>query len=88
MNRSWTLLGLLLVAGSIGCSNMGRPKWLNPGSPNAQLERAERFDPHPQNDVGPSTVSTRPPGFEHEYAEVERARPQAQKSRFRQWIGM
>ncbi len=87
MKRSWNLLGLVVVAGLAGCQNMGRPAWLNPGSPNAQVERAERFDPYPQNDVGPSTVSTRPPGFEHEYAETIRARPQEQKSRFRQWCG-
>lgn len=86
MKRSF-LCGLLLLAGVSGCQNMGRPAWLNPGSATAQQERAERFNPYPENNVGPDTVSTRPPGFEHEYAEAQRARPQDQKSRFRQWCG-
>jgi hypothetical protein len=78
------LLALTLLA---GCAGTGRPKWLNPGNADSQQAKAEVFDPYPQNNIGPDTVSTRPPGFEHEYPEVQRARPWDQRSKFRQWAG-
>ncbi len=73
MRRSKVFLGLLVVAGLSGCRDIATPRLLDPGSAQVQAARARRFDPFPENDVGPSTVSMRPPGFEREYPEPERA---------------
>lgn len=72
MRSSKSFLGLLLLAALAGCRDIATPRLLNPGSAPLQAARARRFDPFPENDVGPSTVSMRPPGFEHEYPEAER----------------
>lgn len=85
--RSFWAASLGLVILATGCAGTSRPKWLNPGSADSQQAKAEVFDPYPQNNIGPDTVSMRPPGFEHEYPEVQRARPWDQRSKFRQWAG-
>jgi hypothetical protein len=54
-----------------GCT-AARPT-LRPESLERQRERAVRFDPYPESDVGPDIVGGRPPGYQRELPEPERA---------------
>jgi hypothetical protein len=63
----------LLSAGLLsGC--LAPPTFLNPGSENYQVQRAQRFDPYPvtDSDSGSMMAGTRPPGFESPQPEVLR----------------
>jgi hypothetical protein len=52
---------LLLAAAAMGCSSsLARPNWLNPGPVGYQQQVAERFDPYPEDDLGPPIVGGRP----------------------------
>jgi hypothetical protein len=53
---------------------MGRPDWFNPGPAKYQQQRAQRFDPYPDNDIGPPVIGGRPPEFSRPPAETTRAR--------------
>ena len=75
MKYSLHLVALLAKAGTLaGCAQTSRPKWLNPGSSERQAHQAERWDPYPEEDVGPEILGGRPKGFEHPVAEPRRAR--------------
>src|SRR5947209_10951684 len=55
------LLGLCLGAAGSGCSsNLGRPNWADPGPVAYQQHQALRYDPFPQDDLGPPIVGGRP----------------------------
>lgn len=72
--RTRTTLLLLLICACQGCQSMGRPQWFNPGPASYQQQRAQRFDPYPDNDIGPPVIGARPPDYTRPPAETTRAR--------------
>jgi hypothetical protein len=64
-------LGLLLAAE--GCAGYGPVQILNPGTAEQQRAEAERFDPYPEQDLGPAVVGGRPRGYQVPPAEPKRA---------------
>jgi len=70
--KAFILLSLCALAA--GCVNFGTPEPLNPGTSNYQQLRAGRFDPYPENDIGPEIVGSRPRDFQKPQDEVRRAR--------------
>jgi hypothetical protein len=55
------LLSLCLGVAGGGCSSsLGRPNWANPGPVAYQQHQAQRFDPFPEDDLGPPIVGGRP----------------------------
>jgi len=73
-NLPSAVVGFFLVAGIAGCANMGAPSLFHPGPAEVQQRRAERFDPYPENETGPTIVGARPRGYENPPAEILRAR--------------
>ena len=68
-------LSMLLLSVSLGgCANVSRPNWFAPGPPALQRARANRFDPYPENDLGPAVTGARPRDFQIPQAEPKRAR--------------
>jgi len=67
----WLLLAVCLSA---GCRQMGKPQWFNPGTTEYQRQRAQRFDPYPDDDIGPPIAGGRPPGYTEQNPEVTRSR--------------
>ncbi len=75
MNRLGALtlsMGLLVVAG--GCQGMAPPGFFRPGPAEYQQSQAQRFDPYPENEPGPTVVGARPLEYQNPPAEVLRAR--------------
>ena len=74
------LLGVLLIGlMTVGCNSLdpnkfGMPNLGSPGTAETQRNRAVRFDPYPEPDVGPYTEGLRPRGYEKPLAEPLRAR--------------
>ena len=64
----------VLIVALSGCADVSRPDWLNPGPPALQQARANRFDPYPENDLGPAVTGARPRDFQIPQAEPKRAR--------------
>jgi len=75
MNKSWSLLlvAVFLMA-MAGCSSNGRTNWACPGPAAYQQQRAQRFDPYAEKEVGPEIVGARPREFDKPVAEPARAR--------------
>jgi hypothetical protein len=52
-------LGKLTMAAALlsltGCFSLAPPQWGHPGTATEQQKRAIRFDPYPENDIGPAT---------------------------------
>jgi hypothetical protein len=73
--RSLCLLmcGLVLLGAAGGCVQ-GRPNWFSPGPAAYQRQRAQRFDPYPDDVAGPSIKDTRPPDYQESLPEPTRAR--------------
>ncbi|MHC4399820.1 MAG: membrane or secreted protein [Planctomycetota bacterium] len=71
--RFWSLLTAVSCLCAAGCSGLGS-NWSRPGTAAIQQERAEVFDPYPENDVGPPVVGGRPRGYQKATAEPFRAR--------------
>ncbi|MDD4268632.1 MAG: membrane or secreted protein [Pirellulales bacterium] len=67
------LIFLTLAAGGFGCRGMHIPRIQGPGTAPYQRGIAERFDPYPENDVGPAVVGGRPRDFDRPAAEPVRA---------------
>jgi hypothetical protein len=68
---------MLLAAatlGAAGCRGMGMPNWCHPGSIAFQQTAAERFDPFPENEIGPELAGARPRDYQRPIAEPLRAR--------------
>jgi hypothetical protein len=77
MRRYWSaiLLGCALLEGFSGCSSsLRKPRLSSPGTAGFQRFNAERFDPYPQNDMGPEIVGGRPIDYQMPRNEVERVR--------------
>jgi len=78
--RCCTLAALVATMAS-GCASLGKPTWLAAGPARAQQRRATRFDPFPQDDIGPYAFRTygimdgaRPRDYSEPVPEVRRAR--------------
>jgi hypothetical protein len=74
MSKYWSLLlatGLMAVMA--GC--VAPPQVFHPGSAKQQQATASRFDPYPENDLGPAVVGARPRDFAYPQAEVLRVQP-------------
>jgi hypothetical protein len=76
VKRRWLLAvgALVFVASGIGCKGTAGPSWFHPGSAGVQQSRALRFDPYPENDIGPNVDGARPRGYEKPPPEPSRAR--------------
>ncbi|MCC6126981.1 MAG: membrane or secreted protein [Pirellulales bacterium] len=74
--RKISALGLVLcvLAGVGGCKNLEGPNWLRPGSAEEQQQKAIRYDPFPQTDLGPATSNVRPKSYDKPIAEPSQAR--------------
>jgi hypothetical protein len=77
MSKSHWRLGLVLIALHLcGCGpKFAWPDILHPGPAAFQRDRAQIFDPYPEQDEFPSDLNqVRPPGYAAPAAEVKRAR--------------
>jgi len=75
MNMQQSLAaGLLILIASGGCQNIARPNWSHPGSAQSQQCQALRYDPYPENDIGPTMVGARPREYQNPPPEASRAR--------------
>lgn len=63
-----------------GCASLGKPTWPAPGGSRMQQRRAVRFDPYPQDDIGPYLFreplmdGTRPRDYNEPVPEIRRSR--------------
>jgi hypothetical protein len=75
MNKipSFGLLALIII-GLAGCQSTSPPSLTHPGSAKAQQNQAVRFDPYPENEMGPAMVGVRPRAYENPIPEPARAR--------------
>ncbi len=74
MKKLWSAAFLATcLAGIAGCRNLAPPSFFRPGSAPYQQQRAERFDPYPDNDAGPTVLGSRPLGYKKPRSEVDRA---------------
>lgn len=78
------LLVAVALAAAGGCRGTRLPNWCYPGPADYQQNAAQRFDPYPENDVGPPVDGGRPMQYETPVAEPSRARwnPRTWVSRF------
>jgi len=75
MNRPGSFAaGLLLMVVFCGCSSIAPPSWSHPGSEAVQRRRALRYDPYPENEIGPPVVGVRPREYDKPPPEASRAR--------------
>ena len=68
------LWGVLCVGcvGASGCNASRYSERFGLGTIDRQKAKAAEFDPYPLNDIGPSVVGGRPPGFFNPLAEPRR----------------
>lgn len=71
---------LACVALAAGCASLGKPTWPAAGGARMQQRRAVRFDPYPQDDIGPYLFreplmdGTRPRDYNEPVPEIRRSR--------------
>ncbi|MEN6405823.1 MAG: hypothetical protein ABFC77_05055 [Thermoguttaceae bacterium] len=70
----WMGAGFLILAVSLGCKHTSRPDWFHPGSEQVQQNRALRYDPYPDAEMGPAITGVRPREYDKPPAEPSRAR--------------
>jgi hypothetical protein len=73
MRKFWTAALLAAFCSAEGC--VAPPPVLHPGTEQQQQARAQRFDPYPENDVGPAVVGGRPQEYANPSAEILRVQP-------------
>jgi hypothetical protein len=66
------LLWGVLCVGASGCNASRYSERFGLGTIDRQKAKAAEFDPYPLNDIGPSVVGGRPPGFFNPLAEPRR----------------
>ena len=76
--RAAAILAAALSAATVGC--VAQPSLLNPGPEKVQQARAQRFDPYPSNELGPSVGRRRPSSRLPESAAGDSARSAAAQS--------
>ena len=58
---SLTVASLMLGLAASGCSSrVARPNWFDPGPIAAQQNQALRYDPYPDDSLGPAVLGGRP----------------------------
>jgi len=83
--HGWIRTGLLAASGIgllalVGCASMAKPTLPVSLSARGQQRRAVRFDPYPQDDIGPYLFreplmdGTRPRDYNEPVAEIRRSR--------------
>jgi hypothetical protein len=75
----------LIVSCVAGCRGLAPPSIFHPGTAPQQQARAERFDPYPENEPGPTIQGSRPPGYDKPIPEVDRARWPSPPSAWLPW---
>lgn len=68
------VLWIALCLAVCGCRSMERPSLCWPGPSAYQQQKAQRFDPYPENDIAPPVVGGRPIDYMEPVAEPSRAR--------------
>lgn len=74
MGKVGSLLLAILLFGGAGCRSVSPPNWFHPGPAAYQQSTAERYDPYPENEIGPQIVGARPREFQKPPPEPVRAR--------------
>ena len=71
-----SILGLVALVFLVlaGCQSTAPPSLAHPGSAQVQQNRAVRFDPYPENEMGPPMVGVRPRDYENPLPEPTRSR--------------
>ncbi len=57
-----------------GCAGTRYPTWDPSGNLQQQRNQAVRYDPYPDNDIGPKVDGGRPPSYSQQLPETVRAR--------------
>ncbi len=52
-----------LALTATGCRGTAQPQFFGPGSAPYQQQRAQRFDPYPETNIGPSVDGGRPDSY-------------------------
>ncbi|MGD0897085.1 MAG: hypothetical protein ABR915_04570 [Thermoguttaceae bacterium] len=73
MRKLWPAL-VIAALSAAGCC-VAPPQIFHPGTEGQQQARAQRFDPYPENDVGPAIAGGRPQEYGSPRAEVLRVQP-------------
>ena len=66
------VLGTILLA-IVGCQSGAPPGTPRPGRVEYQQKEAQKFDPYPENDIGPTVLGSRPLDYKEPRSEVRRA---------------
>jgi hypothetical protein len=66
------LMGLSLLVALVGCQ-AAPPSLFDHGTAQYQQKEAERFDPYPDNQAGPTVLGSRPLDYKEPRSEVRRA---------------
>jgi hypothetical protein len=74
MKWPWLVAGLLGFAALGGCQSVAGPEWEHPGPMAVQQKRALRYDPYPENELGPPATGMRPREYDIPPPEPSRAR--------------
>ncbi|NIL96121.1 MAG: hypothetical protein GTN77_02120 [Planctomycetales bacterium] len=67
------LLALTCLPLAVGC-NYGPPRLFSWTPWSVQRQELQRFDPYPDNDIGPVMEGVRPPDFQQQVSEPVRSR--------------
>jgi hypothetical protein len=74
MSKYSTMFILLALFGLAGCQSTAMPSLAHPGSTQTQQNRAVRYDPYPDSEMGPTMVGVRPREYQNPIPEPARAR--------------
>jgi hypothetical protein len=80
--RTAALVAILSAASGCQSQSLGLPHPLRPGTEQQQQTRAQRFDPYPENDIGPAVVGGRPLEYSSPRAEILRVQPRLGEPQF------
>lgn len=67
-------LSAMFLSTGIGCAGVTGPRFGGPGPAEWQRAEAQRFDPYPEPEAGPTILGGRPRDYEEPIAEPSRAR--------------
>ncbi len=65
--------GFCLIS-TAGCHGTAWPDLFNTENVEGQRRKAERFDPYPETNAGPTVDGSRPRGYEQNWSETARSR--------------
>ena len=73
MGRFTRPLVIALIVSAHGCSAYAPVQLLDPGTAQQQQARAVKFDPYPEQELGPAVVGGRPRDYQNPPPETVRA---------------